>query len=88
VTRSALASEVLQSYSPSAKPRCAEINYARASRGDVVGLSRWLCVKRRLGGLSRKGFGMCQDGKRGAVGNAELLINIVQVDLYCTFGQP
>ena len=41
--------------------------------------------------LSRiKGFGsrVCQDGERGSVGNAELAINMVQVDLHRTLGQP
>ncbi len=35
-----------------------------------------------------RGFGVYQYGEGGSVGNAQLLINIVQVDLYCTLGQP
>ena len=34
------------------------------------------------------GFGVCQYGERGSVGNAELAINMVQVDLHRTLGQP
>jgi hypothetical protein len=57
----------------------------------------WRCVEngetRRLFGIEPpplnriNGFGVCQDGKRGSVGNAELVVNVVQVDLHRPLGQ-
>ena len=38
--------------------------------------------------LSRiKGFGVCQYGERGSVGNAKLAIDVVQVDLHGALGE-
>ena len=38
--------------------------------------------------LSRiKGFGVCQYGERGSIGDAELVIDMVQVDLHGAFGE-
>ena len=34
------------------------------------------------------GFGVYQYSERGSVGDAQLPINMVQVDLHCTLGQP
>ena len=51
-------------------------------------MPRWAEPASRLSRI--KGFGsrVCQDGERGSVGNAELAINMVQVDLHGALGQP
>ena len=35
-----------------------------------------------------KGFGLRQHGERGSVGDAELAINVVQMNLHGSLGQP
>ena len=50
----------------------AHVNATTAAREPASRLSR----------IKGFGFGVCQDGERGSVGDAELAINMVQVDLH------
>jgi hypothetical protein len=42
----------------------------------------------RIGQAASKGIGERQNGERGSVGDAELLINMVQVNLHGPLSQP
>src|SRR6266436_3983505 len=46
------------------------------------------CISAKLSRMKGFGFREYQYGERGSVGDAQLPINMVQVDLHCTLGQP
>ena len=47
------------------------------------------CGRELASRLSRiKSFGVYQYGERGSIGNAELPVNVVEVDLHGALGQP
>ena len=50
--------------------------------------SRRQCGEPSLGQAASKGIGVSQNGERGSVGDAELPVNMVQVNLHCALGQP
>jgi hypothetical protein len=56
---------------------------------DVGAEKKWISISLGVASLSRiKDFGVCQYGERGSVSNAELAINMVQMDFDGPLSQP